>query len=147
MIPFFSWGIVTSIYSSLGSTSASAFLISICRNVFQMILIPENGLWFLWVLFWINCGHFILQRSKVAAKIGLVLFVVLWMMPLPNYLGYANFKRMISFYLLGMYCKDRNEFFERKETWKGAVLAIGVFVSVLTVAIRGHIYIVNYQLV
>lgn len=147
LLPFFSWGVVTSIYSSVGDMHSSNYLEILGRKLLDLLLTPENGLWFLWVLFWINVVHFALFRSKLNNKIILALLVVFWLIPIPNYCGSNNFKRMVPFYILGMYCQKKLIILDKKNMQKGVILFLGVLISVTVVALRGQFFIIDQQLV
>ena len=101
IVPYFSWMIVSLIIKSFETDNLSYSLI------LRDFLYPDNGLWFLWVLFWMHfvlfcCGY--LSKSKqfilLVSFASLMLFLVFVLNP-DNIIGIKTFTLLFPYFILG----------------------------------------------
>lgn len=98
IIPFITWGIISSLTNCNFSLP------------FQLILFPDKGLWFLWVLFFINIVPYIssllTNRFKISYDFLIILitaFSVLCMIIFKyRYLGFQFFSWYLPFFYRGI---------------------------------------------
>lgn len=70
MIPFLVWGLLMSVYSSAGQVISDKSISPFVIKMIEMIKTPENGLWFLWVLFFISIGHYLIEKISIQIRGG-----------------------------------------------------------------------------
>lgn len=103
IVPFFSWGIFVG-YIILNNYSGSSFK----EYLRKLILYPDYGLWFLWVLFFNFVILTIIVRiqkyTKIKYDIIIPIIVILIIRVIPtSILGIGLFKWHLPFFLLGYY--------------------------------------------
>lgn len=119
IIPFLVWGFLSvSLKAILSTIKGEDF--SFFDNLKEFVLVPEHGLWFLYVLFIFNFLHFlinllILKSNNYIFKKVVFIFVCLsvlgiFVSPFPNYFGLVNIGKLLPCYFLGFcvnYFKDK----------------------------------------
>lgn len=106
IIPFLSWGIVMFLYSNtkkiVFNTAAET---NVIKYLIDVVLYPGKGLWFLWVLFFLNI--LLALPIKLAPKYSMVNSIVLYLflLLLPSYDLFYVFmiKWLYPFFFIGAY--------------------------------------------
>ena len=101
MVPFFLWTFILLLVYNMFSI----------KSIVDYFLFPDKGLWFLWVLFFINVffviGEWIAEHLKVKQEVVIflicVLLVVVMVMFEPRVLGFQFMAYYFLFYSLGYY--------------------------------------------
>jgi len=101
ILPFLVWGLVKVIVFNPGSMPISFI---------KIIIYPDNGLWFLWSLFWINILFYI--SSKCSKNIGAFMFLLLllcvifiFFFQLDNKFGIKQTILLFPYFILGFTLK------------------------------------------
>lgn len=107
LLPFISWGIVNQ--SILQYQSHSFHPLA----YFKFIIYPDNGLWFLWVLFFMHFSYFIVLKYFAKYQIYIfsivtVLFIVLSAFVSMNLFAIKSFSFLLPFFILGLLLKKHD---------------------------------------
>lgn len=139
MVPFAVWGLLMSAYNSIGNVIEEKSLFPFLIKNVEMIKTPENGLWFLWALFFISTGHYLIE--KIAIRFSgryriYLIFLIILLLPLPNLFGIYNIQRMLPYYVIG-YIMNKEKLISEKKTGKRMIIN---FICVVVCAIVSSIW-------
>jgi fucose 4-O-acetylase-like acetyltransferase len=101
LIPYFSWILVLIFISSFNNT------FDFKDKLIQYLLYPDNGLWFLWVLFWMQCVLyicFVVSKKHHILLLGLffiIYFLVVFLSGIDNIFCVKTFAFLFPFFILG----------------------------------------------
>lgn len=90
LLPFVIWGIVTAIFVNANDIYRHHSLTGVLSYMDKLFIHPENGLWFLYVLFLLNIIHLVVVRILEKNKMGGVLPLYI----IDSALGYSNPKHI-----------------------------------------------------
>ena len=147
MLPFCVWAVIGSTYRSIGSFAHLSFKLFV-QCLGSYIVTPEHGLWYCWVLFFICAIHAVIFKAsgkRWGRGILLLTAFLLWLLPIPNYCGLYNMRRLFPYYIAGYYMN---------KGWNGKLdlgqhrlpgVGIGLLwlISIALVVIRGQNYILS----
>lgn len=101
LIPYFSWMVVSSIINVIDTNDG--FFSSIIR----IFLYPDNGLWFLWVLFWMHilfyCCSFLSKKYLLPLMClsYLLIRIVIYVLKIENVLGVNLLSYLFLYFIFG----------------------------------------------
>lgn len=107
MVPFVVW------------TGISALISSNASVIINVILRPEQGLWFLWALFFISvintlCCHISYKIGVNEEIVNIVVAAVLMItMRKYSYFAYPTIAKFYLYYIVGFYVRKHDDFFSR----------------------------------
>lgn len=104
IVPFLSWGVIMYFYSLLGKfvlkgQAETNFL----KYIISVILNPDTGLWFLWVLFFLTLPASAIAKSKYNIVISVILYFVILAIPLNDLFSIYMIKWLYPFFFSGVY--------------------------------------------
>jgi len=154
MLPFVFWGVLVCFMESFLSYYKDG-IFPIGEYLLNLLIVPEHGLWYLYVLFIFNIVHFLLSviYKKIKTnyiKICIVimsisLIVLLFLLPLPNKLGLINISFLAPFYGIGILmnyikCKKSVDF---KNKYLAIFLSVLMISCLVLVVIKNGNYYLN----
>ena len=101
LIPFFSWMVVSSILNSFENNE------NIFSFMLRVLLFPDNGLWYLWVLFWMQSVLFLcnyLSSKYTEFFLGvfcLLILLITYVFKIDNIFAIKTFASLFSYFILG----------------------------------------------
>jgi fucose 4-O-acetylase-like acetyltransferase len=113
ILPYFSWMLVE-IFISLFNSK-----IDFKAKLIEFLLYPDNGLWFLWVLFWMQCILYICFKvSKkhyflLLALFYLIYFSVVFLSGIDNVFCVKTFAFLFPIFMLGFICNKYIIYYKR----------------------------------
>lgn len=113
LIPYFSWMLVVILISSFNGD------IDFKTKLTEFLLYPDNGLWFLWVLFWMQSVlFFCFKISKkyhilLLALFYLIYFAIIFLSGVDNVFCVKSFAFLFSFFMLGYLCNKYIIYFKK----------------------------------
>jgi fucose 4-O-acetylase-like acetyltransferase len=117
LIPFFSWMLISSIINYFENDE------NIVSFVLRVLLFPDNGLWYLWVLFWMQSVLFLsnyLSRKYTEFLLGvfcLLILIIVYIFKIDNIFAIKTFASLFSYFILGYiasnYKNSSNVIFKR----------------------------------
>jgi fucose 4-O-acetylase-like acetyltransferase len=107
ILPYFTWMIISSIIFCIFKNG------NFIDTLYGKIIFPDNGLWFLWILFFMHCGYFLFRRNIVTL---IFLFGVLFIFSfitskVPNYFLYKTIPIYFIYYIFGVLLKKYLQIF------------------------------------
>jgi len=101
ILPYFTWMIISSIILYLFKNG------NFIDTLYGKIIFPDNGLWFLWILFFMHCGYFLFRKNIVVL---ISLFAALFIFSLitgnvSNYFLYKTIPIYFIYYMFGVLIK------------------------------------------
>lgn len=127
VIPFLLWSIIVILIRNLGAGTENSGAI-FAAELLQALIAPDNGLWFLWVLF-LNCVAFTLLEGRHRLKLSFALIIALYALQFissefSNF-GLNLFRWHYAFFLLGfMLRKTQIAIVIKKYLWPIAIVTI-----------------------
>lgn len=128
IFPFFSWWLIHSLFDKK---------ISLLDSFFRLLHSPDNGLWFLWVLFFCVLIFYLLDKvakilklnQEIVVFLGSVFLYLFYLLTNFRYLGFQFIAWYFMFYSIGIYLRKFNYIFLIKNIYLTVILTVLFFLG------------------
>ncbi|MFW2488461.1 acyltransferase family protein [Clostridium chromiireducens] len=149
LLPFLIWGIITSLFVCFKDIIIRHTLSTFIERIRDLFLYPANGLWFLWVLFFINVIHLIINslEEKNGMISYVIVFIIVMIIPFGSYFGIDTIKWMLPFYFVGYFTNKYNDYISEKVKFIRIISICLLPVAIFLVIKNNYLCLINKELV